>query len=59
MQQQFALDRETKMERLEPETMSRVEVLNAQKRNEDLRTLAMDTSNMHPADATIIGELIK
>ena len=45
------------MERLERETKARVEVLNAQKRNGDLRTLAMETSGMHLANTIIIEEL--
>lgn len=57
MQQQFVLNHEVKIERLKCETMAREEFLNAQKRNEDLRTLAISTAWMDPVDAAIIEEL--
>nr|GEV12633.1 hypothetical protein [Tanacetum cinerariifolium] len=52
MQQQIALDRAVKMEQMEQETMARVEVSNTQIKNEDLKFIALDSSRMHPADAT-------
>ncbi|GJX76573.1 hypothetical protein Tco_0323384, partial [Tanacetum coccineum] len=57
LQQQIATDREKKMERIERETAARLEVSYAQKRNEDLKMLALDATGMNPADATKIEEM--
>ncbi|GJT18410.1 hypothetical protein Tco_0877116 [Tanacetum coccineum] len=45
------------MERMERETMARLEVSNAKKRNENLNMLALDTTWMHSAFAAKIEEL--
>nr|GEY51247.1 hypothetical protein [Tanacetum cinerariifolium] len=46
IQQQYALDREAKMERLDCETLARVELINTQKKSKDLKVLAINTNRM-------------
>nr|GEW25587.1 hypothetical protein [Tanacetum cinerariifolium] len=59
MQQQYVLDRESKMKRLDRETMARVEYIQFKTQNEDLRTLAINTDGMDPMNAAIIEEAKK
>nr|GEV30138.1 hypothetical protein [Tanacetum cinerariifolium] len=59
MQQQYALDRESKMKRLDRETMARVEYIQFKTKNEDLWTLAIITDGMDPMNAAIIEEAKK
>ncbi|GJW17500.1 putative nuclease HARBI1 isoform X2 [Tanacetum coccineum] len=56
LQQQISKDRK-KMERIERETAARLEVSYAQKRNEDLKMLALDTTGMNPTGASKIEEM--
>ncbi|GJT95775.1 hypothetical protein Tco_1091293 [Tanacetum coccineum] len=55
LQQQYELDRKKKIERLNRETTSRVELFNYKKVAEDLKVLQMDTRGMVPFDAAIIN----
>nr|GFA67018.1 hypothetical protein [Tanacetum cinerariifolium]GFA84863.1 hypothetical protein [Tanacetum cinerariifolium] len=48
--EQYTLDREAKMERLDCETLARVELINSQKRSEDLKVLTINTSGMDPIE---------
>ncbi|GKA83074.1 hypothetical protein Tco_0789822 [Tanacetum coccineum] len=54
LQQQYELDHAAKIERLDCETSTRVELINSQKVSEDLKVLQIDTSEMDLVDATII-----
>nr|GEW68216.1 hypothetical protein [Tanacetum cinerariifolium] len=49
--EQYTLDRKAKMERLDCETLARVELINSQKRSEDLKVLTINTSGMDPIEA--------
>ncbi|GKD44217.1 hypothetical protein Tco_1268862 [Tanacetum coccineum] len=55
IQEQYTLDRAAKMERLDRETSARVELINAQKKSEDFKVLAINTSGMNPIGAAIIN----
>ncbi|GKE39013.1 hypothetical protein Tco_1462418 [Tanacetum coccineum] len=55
LKQQYELDRETKMERMDRETTTRVDLINSQKVAEDLKVLQIDTRGMYPVDAAIIN----
>ncbi|GKC14175.1 hypothetical protein Tco_1010957 [Tanacetum coccineum] len=55
MQQQNELDRKAKMEVIEREANTRVNLYNSQKISEDLRVLQIDTRGMDPVDAAIIN----
>ncbi|GJY26300.1 hypothetical protein Tco_0401026 [Tanacetum coccineum] len=55
LQQQYTLYHEAKMERLDRETSTRVELINSQKVAENLKVLAINTSGMDPIDVAIIN----
>ncbi|GKE29122.1 hypothetical protein Tco_1444506 [Tanacetum coccineum] len=55
IQQQYELNRATKLERLDCETSARVEFINSQKVAKDLKVLQIDTSGMDPVEAAIIN----
>ncbi|GJY31576.1 hypothetical protein Tco_0415071 [Tanacetum coccineum] len=57
MQQQILLDREAKKESMDRELAARLAVCEIQKRNEDLKILTFDTTEMNPEDATKIEAL--
>ncbi|GJR15682.1 hypothetical protein Tco_0798334 [Tanacetum coccineum] len=48
MQQQITLDREAKKEAMDRELAARLAICDIQKRNEDLKILAFDTTGMNP-----------
>ncbi|GJT38817.1 hypothetical protein Tco_0938682 [Tanacetum coccineum] len=50
LQQQYELDRATKMERIDRETNARVELINSQKVAEDLKVLQINTREMDPVE---------
>ncbi|GKB09728.1 hypothetical protein Tco_0838040 [Tanacetum coccineum] len=54
MQQQILLDREAKKEAMDRELAARLAICDIQKRNEDLKILAFDTTGMNPEDAARI-----
>ncbi|GKA06333.1 hypothetical protein Tco_0685557 [Tanacetum coccineum] len=55
LQQQYELDHQEKMERLDRKTTTRVELFNSQKVVEDLKVLKMDTRGIDPFDTAIIN----
>ncbi|GJU13418.1 hypothetical protein Tco_1135814 [Tanacetum coccineum] len=55
MQQLYELDRRAKMEVIEREANSRINLYNSQKISEDLQVLQIDTRMMDPVDATIVN----
>ncbi|GKE93342.1 hypothetical protein Tco_1574437, partial [Tanacetum coccineum] len=57
MQQQIMLDREAKKEAMDRELAAMLAICNIQKRNEDLKILAFDTTGMNPEDAGRIEAL--
>ncbi|GKC78720.1 hypothetical protein Tco_1129494 [Tanacetum coccineum] len=57
MQQQITLDREAKKEAMDRELAARLAICDIQKRNEDLKILAFDTTGMNPEDAARIEAL--
>ncbi|GJY00149.1 putative ubiquitinyl hydrolase 1 [Tanacetum coccineum] len=59
MQQQLALDRETKMEEMRNETRERVNLIKAQTKNEDMRTLAINIDGMNPSKKEIKDQKCK
>ncbi|GJR15680.1 hypothetical protein Tco_0798332 [Tanacetum coccineum] len=57
MQQQIMLDREAKKEAMDRELAARLAICDIQKRNENLKILAFDTTGMNPEDAAGIEAL--
>ncbi|GJZ57256.1 hypothetical protein Tco_0612750 [Tanacetum coccineum] len=55
IQQQYELDRKEKMERIDREVNSRVELNYSKKVTEDLKVLQISTDGMNPIDAAIIN----
>ncbi|GJV36361.1 hypothetical protein Tco_1408838 [Tanacetum coccineum] len=55
LQQQYELDHQEKMERLDRKTTARIELFNSQKVVEDLKVLKMDTRGIDLVDTTIIN----
>ncbi|GJU92041.1 hypothetical protein Tco_1304464 [Tanacetum coccineum] len=55
IQQQYELDRKEKMERIDCEVNSRVELNYSKKVTEDLKVLQISTDGMNPIDAAIIN----
>ncbi|GJU65271.1 hypothetical protein Tco_1247106 [Tanacetum coccineum] len=55
MQQQYELDRKAKMEVIEREVNSRINLYNSQKISEDLRVLQIDTRMMDSVEAAIVN----
>ncbi|GJV55100.1 hypothetical protein Tco_1456105 [Tanacetum coccineum] len=55
--QQIMLDREAKKEAIDRELAARLAICDIQKRNEDLKILAFDTTGMNPEDAARIEAL--
>ncbi|GJT15577.1 putative reverse transcriptase domain-containing protein [Tanacetum coccineum] len=56
LEQQLALYCEAKMEEIRNEARARVQLINAQTRNEDMKMFATNTEGMDPINATIIEE---
>ncbi|GKC19933.1 hypothetical protein Tco_1022083 [Tanacetum coccineum] len=55
MKEQYELDRKAKMEVIERETNSRINLYNSQRIAEDKRVLQIDTRGMDPTNAAIIN----